>query len=363
MATTSTASRTDELVITRHGVILEKTAYGFENEGVFNPACIRVGEDVHMFYRAVRHGNYSTIGQGRFKGPLELVSRRKRPLLIPEAPFEAQGLEDPRITRIEDTYYMTYSVYDRANVMGTYATSKDLKTFTKQAPITPQFTYREYKHLVECCPDLNQKYLFHYKVLKEHGLGEEIANKLMLWDKNLMFFPRKFNGKFALLHRIHPGIQIVYFNDPGELTRSFWEEYIMDLKRHIVMDPALPHESSHIGGGAPPIETEDGWLFIYHAAEDTPKGFVYHACAALLDREDPRKVLARLDRPLISPINDSERVGMVKNIVFPSGTVVFNDLLYIYYGGADERIAVASVNMNDLLQRLKTIAQHDQASS
>ena len=122
MPTPTTTSRTDELPITRHGVVLEKTTYGFENEGVFNPACIRVGDEVHMFYRAVRHGNYSTIGQCRFKGPLELTSRRKRPLLFPEAPFEAQGLEDPRITKIEDIYYMTYSVYDRANVMGTYAT-------------------------------------------------------------------------------------------------------------------------------------------------------------------------------------------------------------------------------------------------
>ncbi len=353
----STTTSTDSIPITRHGVVLEKTDHGFENEGVFNPACIRVDDQVHMFYRAVRHGNYSTIGHAVFNGPLELASRSERPLLIPEAPYEAQGIEDPRITKIEDTYYMTYSVYDKTNVMGTYASSKDLITWERQEPFTPKFTYREYKKLVECCPGLNQKYLYHYKVLKEHGLGDALANTLMVWDKNLMFFPRKINGKFALLHRLHPGIQIVYFNDPSELTRSFWENYIMNLKEHIVMDPKFPHESSHIGGGAPPIETDDGWLFIYHAAQDTPKGFVYHATAALLDRDDPRKVLARLHHPLISPNTDSERVGMVKNIVFPSGAVVFDDLLYIYYGGADERIAVASVKVTDLLERLRTIAR------
>lgn len=351
----STTAPPDALTVTRHGVILEKTEYGFENEGVFNPACIRVGDEVYMYYRAVRHGNYSTIGFCKLKGPLEVVARRKKPLLFPEYAYESQGLEDPRIVKIEDTWYMTYSVYDRSTVMGAYATSRDLKTWEKHVPITPQFNYREYKHLVECCPDLNQKYLFHYKVLKEHGLGEEIAGRLMLWDKNLMFFPRKINGKFALLHRLHPGIQLVTFEDPDELTRHFWEHYIMDLKRHIVMDPLLPHESSHIGGGAPPIETPDGWLVIYHAAEDTPKGFVYHACAALLDLDDPRKVLARLDRPLISPENAAEQIGIVKNIVFPSAAVVFDELLYIYYGGADERIAVASVHMNDLLARLKSL--------
>ncbi len=352
----TTATSTDAIPITRHGVVLEKTDHGFENEGVFNPACIRVEDKVQMFYRAVRHGNYSTIGHCVFNGPIELESRSDKPLLIPEAVYESQGIEDPRITKIDDTYYMTYSVYDKANVMGTYATSKDLITWERKEPFTPRFTYREYKKLVECCTGLNEKYLFHYKMLKEHGLGEEMANKLMVWDKNLMFFPRRINGKLALLHRLHPGIQLVYFNDPAELTPAFWADYIMNLKEHIVMDPKFHHESSHIGGGAPPIETDDGWLFIYHAAQDTAKGFVYHCTAALLDRDDPRKVLARLDKPLISPLNDSERIGMVKNIVFPSGAVVFDDLLYIYYGGADERIAVASVKMSDLLHRLRTLA-------
>ena len=349
----STASIPAVLEVVRHGVVLDKSDLGFENAGALNPACIRVGDEVHMFYRAVRHGNYSTIGHCILKGPREVAMRAEKPLMIPEHTYESQGIEDPRIVRIEGTYYLTYTVYDRANALGAYATSQDLKTFTKHPVITPQFTYREFKKLIDCCPDLNQKYLFHYKVLKEHGLGEDMADKLLLWDKNLMFFPRKINGKFALLHRIHPGIQLVLFNDPKDLDRTFWEHYLMDLKRHIVMDPLLPHESSHIGGGAPPIETADGWLIIYHSAEDTPHGFVYHACAALLDLNDPRKVIGRLKKPLISPQDEWEKEGYVKNIIFPSGTAVFDDDLYIYYGAADERVAVASVKLNSLLEQLK----------
>ncbi len=345
------------LEIKRHGVLLDKSDHGFENAGALNPACIRVGDQVHVFYRAVRHGNYSTVGHCLLNGPVEVAERADKPLLMPEHPYESQGMEDPRIVKIGDTYYMTYTGYDRTNALGAYATSKDLETFTKHGVITPQFTYREFKKLIDCCPDLNQKYLFHYKLLKEHGLGEEIADKLLAWDKNLMFFPRKINGKFALLHRIHPGIQIVYFDDPAELDRHFWEQYLMDLKRHIVMHPALPHESSHIGGGAPPIETEAGWLLIYHAAEDTPYGFVYHACAALLDRDDPSKLIARLPDPLISPMEPYERTGYVKNIIFPSGAVVFDDELYIYYGAADERVAVASVNLPALVERLQKNAR------
>ncbi|MBK7085767.1 MAG: pesticidal protein Cry7Aa [Flavobacteriales bacterium] len=345
------------LKIERYGVVLDKTDLGFENAGALNPACLRVGDNVHMFYRAVRHGNYSTVGHCLFNGPLEVAERAEKPLLIPEHAYESQGMEDPRIVKIEDTYYLTYTGYDRTNALGAYATSKDLGTFTKHGVITPQFTYRDFKKLIDCCPDLNPKYLFHYKMLKEHGLGEEIADKLLAWDKNLMFFPKKINGKFALLHRIHPGIQIVFFDDPAEVDRKFWEHYLMDLRSHIVMDPSLLHESSHIGGGAPPIETEDGWLLIYHSAEDTPHGFVYHACAALLDLKDPSKLIARLDHPLISPQEPYEKTGYVKNIVFPSGAVVFDDDLYIYYGAADERVAVASVKLPALLAQLKKTAR------
>jgi len=344
----------ENLEVKRHGVILEKTDHGFENEGVFNPACAKVGDDVHLFYRAVRHGNYSSIGYCQLNGPLEVVERHNRPVLFPEKKYESQGIEDPRIAKIEDSWYMTYSVYDNINVMGAYAVSNDLKRFKKKSVITPKLTYREYKHLVECATGLNEKYLFHYRLFKRHGLGRELSRKLYIWDKNIMFFPKKINGKFALLHRIHPGIQIVYFDDFKQLTVEFWEDYLMNLDKHIVMDPDLPHESSHIGGGAPPVETEHGWLLIYHSAEDTARGFTYHACAALLDKKNPGRLISRLSQPLFSPEQTWEKYGIVNNVVFPTGALVFGEDLYIYYGAADERIAVASVSLPELLNKLLT---------
>lgn len=184
----------NESEVTQHGVLLDKTELGFENTGALNPACIRVGDQVHMFYRAVRYGNYSTIGHCLLNGPLDIEHRAERPILMPEHAFESQGMEDPRIVKIEDTDYLTYTGYDRSNALGAYATSMDLVTFTKHGVIAPQLTYREFKKLIDCCGVLNQNYLFHYKVLKEHGLGEEIADKLLAWDKNLMFFPGKIRG-------------------------------------------------------------------------------------------------------------------------------------------------------------------------
>lgn len=127
----------------------------------------------------------------------------------------------------------------------------------------------------------------------------------------------------------------------------------MNLEKHIVMDPKLDYESSHIGGGCPPIETKDGWLLIYHAAESTPKGFTYHASAALLDRDNPLKEISRLPEPLISPTEKWEKEGIVNNIIFPTGAIVKNDDLFIYYGAADERVAVARISFNELMRELK----------
>ncbi|MEP1096601.1 MAG: hypothetical protein ABJG78_15905 [Cyclobacteriaceae bacterium] len=334
------------------GILLDKTNRGFENDGVFNPAVISYNDSIHLFYRAVRKGNYSTIGYCSLSEPATVQKRFSKPLLIPEHSYESQGMEDPRITKIEDTFFMTYTAYDRVNAAGAVATSSNLKSFTKHGVITPQLTYREYNHLVECCHGLNEKYFFHYKIFKEHGLGPEVASKLKIWDKNLVLFPKKINGKFALLHRIHPGIQMVYFEDLRELDVDFWKNYFMNLESHIVLDPKYYYESSHIGGGCPPIETDNGWLLIYHAAEDTTKGFKYHASAALLDLEDPRKEIARLKNPLISPTLKWEKEGVVNNIIFPSGALVESGNLYIYYGAADERVAVATVRLEDLLNQL-----------
>ena len=336
-------------------VLLEKTPLGFENEGVFNPATYKspTSDTVHLFYRAVRVGNYSSIGYCKLDGSTTIINRLKKPLIFPEEPYESQGVEDPRLVKIEDKYYLTYSAYNNVNVLGAYATSKDLKSFKKHGIITPKLTYREYKHFVECnsC-SLNEKYLFHYKVFKEHGLGPEVASKLYMWDKNLMLFPRKINGKYALLHRIFPGIQIVYFQSFNELTKEFWEDYLMNLEKHIVLDPRMHYESSHIGGGCPPIETPEGWLLIYHAGEATPSGFKYHASAALLDLNTPEVELSRLSHPLISPTLKWEKEGVVNNIVFPSGTAIFGDNLYIYYGAADERVGIARVSLHGLISEL-----------
>lgn len=180
-----------------------------------------------------------------------------------------------------------------------------------------------------------------------------MKENLYVWDKNVVLFPKKINGKFVALHRLFPSIQIFSFEKKTDLTVEFWKNYTKNLPDYIVLEPKYDHESSHIGPGAPPIETPDGWLLIYHAAERREKGLVYHACAVLLDLKNPAKVIGRLTKPIITPSEYYERHGYVNYVVFPTGTAIFDDQLYIYYGAADDKIAVASLNLNELLTELK----------
>ncbi|MXO06668.1 pesticidal protein Cry7Aa [Flavobacterium sp. HBTb2-11-1] len=338
----------------KHGVILEKTDRTFEELGVLNPAIYQDGNTVHMFYRAAKKGNFSTIGYCRFEGPTTLVERSTQPVFVPDYIYEIHGVEDPRITKIDDRFYMTYVTYDGINACGALAVSKDLKIFKKKGIITPKFILNEFTNLIrKHLQNPSIAKILAFNTERNYPLTETIKENLFVWDKNVVLFPKKFNGKFVALHRLFPSIQIFSFEKKSELTEDFWKNYLKNLPDHIIMEPKYDYETSHIGPGAPPIETADGWLLIYHAAERREKGLVYHAAAVLLDLEDPSKVIARLPKPIITPSEYYERHGYVNYVVFPTGTAIFDDQLYIYYGAADDKIAVASLNLNELLTELK----------
>jgi predicted GH43/DUF377 family glycosyl hydrolase len=335
--------------VKKEGVLLTKTNLEFENEGVLNPAVIREGDSVHLFYRAVRNGNHSSIGYCRLDGPLTIAVRWDKPFMVPEFEYESQVLEDARIVKIDEVFYMTYTGYDGTNARGALAISKDLKNFTKQGIIVPPITYAQFVFLAESTGKVNENYYRNHKFYYQEADPEK---KMMLWDKNVIFFPRRIHGKLVFLHRIRPGIQIACVNNIQDLTKEYWENYFLNLHEHIVMDPVYPHESSYIGSGCPPIETQYGWLLIYHGVHETDKGRVYSACAALLDLNDPSKELARLPYVLFSPEYEWELYGEVNNVVFPTGTALFGETLFIYYGAADSYIACASLSLSGLLSEL-----------
>ncbi|MFY8004940.1 MAG: hypothetical protein ACOVNR_08845 [Chitinophagaceae bacterium] len=338
------------ITVNKLGVLLTKTANSFESKGVLNPAVIKVGNEIHLFYRAVTNDNYSTIGYCNLSAPTIVETRSTKPLLFPQVAYEFQGLEDPRIIEIEGTFYLSYTAFDGTNALGAVAISNDLIHWQKLGIIVPQVTYQEFNHYTETNNILLKKYI---KVDEAQKSREKQNRKSFLWDKNLIFFPRKIDGKIWFLHRIKPDIQIVVAIDKlADLSIDFWQNYFAHFDEFIVLKPKYPHEESYIGGGCPPIETVAGWLLIYHGVHDTLNGYVYSACAALLDIKNPQKEIARLPYPLFSPDKEWELKGEVDNVCFPTGALVEQDTLYIYYGAADERIAVASVSLKELLGEL-----------
>ncbi len=334
--------------IRREGIILEPTDLEFENLAVINPTCIREGESVHMFYRAVREGNYSSVGYCRLDGPLNVAERAKEPIIAPEFDYEMHGIEDPRIALIDGVYYLFYMAYDGRNVWAAYATSSDMKDFKKKGVVTAGISYAEASRIFRQS-DMPGRYLNFGIYDKCEG---DTRDTVLLWGKDTFLFPEKINGKFALIHRVLPEIQVIYFDDFQDLTPEFWREHLGQLSDYIILNSRYWFESRCIGGGPTPIETKEGWLFIYHAVEDTKQGKVYRAGAALLDRDNPCRVIGRLDEPLFSPEEKWEKKGIVNNVVFPTGTAIFDERLYIYYGAADERIAVVSLDLKELLDEL-----------
>jgi predicted GH43/DUF377 family glycosyl hydrolase len=242
--------------------------------------------------------------------------------------------------KIDGVYYLTYIAYNGTNALGALATSTDLLHFKRHGIIVPQMKYDDFDRFTKGNCELNEKYL-------RYNRG---AN--LLADKDLVFFPRRINGKLTFLHRIKPDIQIAAVDNLEELTKEFWENYFLHFDENIVLTPKYPHEISYVGSGCPPVETEHGWLVIYHGVKDAIKGYEYSCCAALLDLDDPKKEIARLPYPLFKPELDYELKGDVDDVCFPTGTALFDDTLYIYYGAADELIACASLSLPGLVEEL-----------
>ncbi|TBO43641.1 glycoside hydrolase family 130 protein [Pedobacter kyonggii] len=335
--------------IQKEGVLLYPTDKPFESRAVLNPAVLQEGENIVMLYRAVNASGISTIGKCIFKGPLEIIQRDKTPLLIPLGEEESAGIEDPRLVKIDDTYLLSYTAFDGMNALGAVAVSSDLETFERYGVIVPKIVFPAFRMLAEQSGVLNPKYAryAHDKTLAKDN------KPLLVWDKDLVFFPRRINGKLYLMHRIKPDIQLASGDNLSDFDKPFWEDNLKHFQTHILLRPKFAHEVSYIGGGCPPIETEWGWLVIYHGVCDTPDGYRYSACAALLELDNPEREISRLPYPLFYPEKNWERDGEVNDVCFPSGAAVFSGRLYIYYGAADSCIACASIDLKGLCVELR----------
>jgi len=275
----------------------------WEAGAVYNCAAVRHQGLVYLIYRAtdvsssgskahyISRLGFAVSGDGLH------FNRLAEPVLGNDVPQEGRGPEDPRIVKIDGIFYMTYTGYG-GRFDGDY-----------------RICLASSKNLIEW---------------QRHGVVLDESNK----DASL--FPRKIAGRYWMFHRRPPSIWLAA---SGDLMT--WGDH------REVMAPVGDSrwENLKIGIAGPPIEMEDGWLLIYHGVNHEKE---YRLGAALLDREDPGRVLARLPDPILEPELDWEREGHVPNVVFSCGQVVLGETLVVYYGGADTVIGAAAVRMSDI---------------
>lgn len=334
------------LNLKKHGKILEPTLNSFETKAVLNPAIYQDGETVHLIYRAINDDGVSSLGYAKLNGPLTVAERLSTPFLAPQKKEESMGIEDPHIVKIDGEFYLTYVVHDGKHAITAFSSGSDLQNLRRQGVISPKIPYKDAARIFTYTK-LKDEYYFFESFYKEHG-----GTNVYIWHKDVILFPEKINDQFVLLQRILPDIQSMYFDDFRQLKdKYYWINSLFRLGENVILEPEQGFELRHVGGGAVPIRTKDGWLLIYHAVEENNKRRVYHAGAALLDFETLR-VTARLPYPLFSPTEEFELSGLVNNVVFPTGTALFGEDLYIYYGAGDRCIAAASVKLEELLLEL-----------
>ncbi len=329
------------------GVILGPTTNKFEDQGVLNPAIYQDGDNIHLIYRAISKDEGSCLGYARLSGPTTIAERWDKPFMLPQRKEESKGMEDPRIVKIDDTFYMTYVAHDGKNAISSYAYGPDLFKLKRGGVISPKIQYRDAVKIFRYSK-LKDSYYFFESFYREFN-----GSNILIWHKDFVLFPELIDGRFRGIQRILPDAQMVDFEDFGQLKdKYFWIFSLMNLGNNVILEGEHGFDSRHVGAGAPPIRTRAGWLVIFHTAQEMNKKRVYHAGAALLDINNPNKVMARLPMPLFSPDQNYEIEGTVNDVVFPTGTAQFGNDLYIYYGAADSKIAVAKVDMEDLITTL-----------
>lgn len=291
----------------KNNPILTPSNLPWEDMLVFNPAATMFKDKVYLIYRAMGKTDiYSRLGLAISADGIHF-ERKKDPLYYGGGhPNESLGIEDPRIVKIDDTYYITYT-----------AVSENL-----YAEVNPNW----WKEKIDKRPKIALSTTKDFLSFVDHDVIVPNLN-----GKNSSFFPKKTNGEYWLLYRA--GVGKTYFEKSQSLT-DWHNGYPIFEERPGMWDCV------RTGIGSPPIETEKGWLLFYHGVDQTN---TYRLGIMFLDLEDPLKILYRSPEPILEPETDYEKYGYVNNVVFTCGAVEKDDLYYVYYGAADEVIGVATV--------------------
>lgn len=297
--------------------ILTPRGDGFESRAVFNPATIDLDGSIYILYRAMDAFNTSSIGLAISKDGTTIDERLPQPIYVPRADFEMKrgdamnnsGCEDPRIVRFDDTLYMTYTAYDGVLSPKGAVSSISIADFLARR-------FDRWTSPLLLTPD-------------------------NVDDKDLALLPQKIRENYLLYHRINGRICADLLSDLASGKRVNRCIEVMAPRRGM-------WDGMKVGSAAPPIKVGEHWLMIYHGVS---RHATYRLGAALLDA-DGTTVLARTADPIFEPIETYEIQGEVPNVVFSCGAVVRDDTIFLYYGGADKVIGVATASLTHIIEAL-----------
>ncbi len=290
-------------------LLLPDPTSDWECYNVFNPGVIHHNGLFHMLYRAQGLDWVSRIGYAVSEDGIHW-NRMREPVFEPANADESRGVEDPRITRIDGIFYMTYtaygstyygegeSPYQGGGILPMIASSRNLITWERIGPIVR---------------------------------GED--------NKDHVLFPRHIGDQFIALHRRRPHVWLAKSQD-----LVVWPEE--EMAPVFGPRPGIGWDSAKVGANGPPIETEQGWLMIYHGTDEDN---TYRFGVCLLDLEDPTQVIRRPKEPLFWPEELWELKGDVPRVVFSNANPVVDGMVHVYYGGGDHVIGLATCPLTELL--------------
>lgn len=292
-------------------IIAPRPGMLWEQGGTFNPTAIDLGKTTHILYRAVSADNISTIGYATSCDGFSIDERPNKPIYSPRLPIESRGCEDARVMLVNKRIYMTYTAYDGA-----------LPRVAVTSIGTDEFLKRNWSKWT----------------------NPEIITPMDIDNKDAAILPEPINGKYMIFHRVHESICADFVP-----SLDFSKEKVTRCIEIIAPRKGM-WDGGKVGISAPPVMTEHGWLLLYHGVSWST---TYRVGAVLLDLKDPTVVRARTAVPLFEPKEQYERKGVVGNVVFPCGLVVRNGVAYVYYGGADSVVGVATIKMHTLLKMME----------
>lgn len=317
-----------------HNPILSPTKdHPWEAAAAFNGCPVIRDKDTCLVYRAMSEPQLlkdpkirmSSIGRAIETKDGNHFDDRKI-LVRPDQPFDKFGCEDPRVTKLDDKYYIFYTglggyPFSAENIKTAVAVSNDLETIEEKHAVTP------------------------------------------FNAKGMAMFPERINGKIGLLLTVNtdtPPSEICYaeFDKVEDIwSASYWEEWRKNIEAHKIHIRRLPGD--HLELGAPPVKTDKGWLLVYahiqrYGTSDTTFGIE----TVLLDLNNPRNVIGRTKGPFMVPDAYYEQVGLVPNVIFPSGALIRNGKLEVYYGATDTYCAVATIPLDNLLKSITDTEKH-----